>query len=717
MIRRRLGIAAAVLAVAAILAPGLAPTAAAADDGLALTTSSTYTLVPAKRVVRVSVDVTARNNKPNVVAGGVITRYFYDGFRLGIQPEARNIRATTGGTRLAVSTKPADGYQTVEISFRSSLFFHQTAAVRLTFDLPGGAPRSTSEVRVGPAFATFVSWAFGDSGSVRIVIPAGFEAESSGSEVTRSASGGNTALSATGIVDAASWYAVVNADRRAALTNSPITLADGERINIHAWPDDPEWKSQVTELLTKGLPELVDRTGLTWPVAGELSIFEVHTPLLEGYAGVYFEGQNKIEISEDLDDLTILHEASHAWFNGNLFDGRWINEGFADTYASESLAELGLGDFAPDSVDPTDPAHVPLNDWQFPGRITDDKTDARERYGYDASWTVIRTIYHEIGSDRMRAVIVAADAKQIPYVGAGAPESVVTFSTDWRRLLDLLDEVGGSKTADAQFRRWVVSDRDTALLTARDAARAAYAALVTAGGEWKPPILIRQSMADWSFTPAVAEIQRAQDVLRRRDELADVAARLGLAAPADGEALYENATSDLDPAKERIEGEIEAALAVEQASSAVAAPRDPLVALGLMGTAPEARLDVVRQEFSMGAAETAADAAALYALIGGAAEAGQGRLVLGGVIAIAVLLVLIGFVLLDRRSQARRRALRAAAVTAVPASPTAPAEAGYTLPPAPDAAPPYATLADPTAEPDAAVDPPSARSSDTGDAE
>ena len=147
------------------------------------------------------------------------------------------------------------------------------------------------------------------------------------------------------------------------------------------------------------------------------------------------------------------------------------------------------------------------------------------------------------------------------------------------------------------------------------------------------------------------------------------------------------------------------------------APRDPLVALGLMGTAPEARLDVVRQEFSMGAEQTAADAAALTALIAGAADLGQGRLVLGGVLAIVVLLVLIGFVLLDRRRRARRRALRSAAVSAVPGSPIALAEAGFTLPPDPEAGPPYATLADPTAEPDPAVEPPSARSTDTGDAQ
>jgi hypothetical protein len=187
--------------------------------------------------------------------------------------------------------------------------------------------------------------------------------------------------------------------------------------------------------------------------------------------------------------------------------------------------------------------------------------------------------------------------------------------------------------------------------------------------------------------------------------------------PASAKGAYENASETLFPLQAFLRQQTEAGQAVETATSAVKAPRDPLVALGLMGTAPEARLDLVRQEFTMGVPETAADAAALTALIAGAAEAGQGRLVLGGALAIAVLLVLIGFVLLDRRRRARRRELRAMARSAAPGSPIALAEAGFTLPPDPEREPPYATLADPTAEPKPAVEPPSASSTDTGDAQ
>ena len=132
----------------------------------------------------------------------------------------------------------------------------------------------------------------------------------------RSTSGGKTIFQATGITDIASWYLVVNADRKSALTSDRIDLSGGEHLVIRGWPEDADVAASGSrDLLTRGLPELVEQTGLKWPVAGDLSIFEVHTPLLEGYAGVFFQGQDRIEISEDLDDLTIIHEASHAWFN------------------------------------------------------------------------------------------------------------------------------------------------------------------------------------------------------------------------------------------------------------------------------------------------------------------------------------------------------------------------------------------------------------------
>ena len=530
--RLLLVLGASILALTGTLAPIRAPVARAASGGLVLTSAATYTLVPVRRVVRVTLDLTARNDKPNVTAGGIVTKYFYEGARVAVQAEATAVQATSGGARLTATTTPADGYRVLEVRFRSAIFFGQTAKIRVTFDLPGGAPRSDSDIRVGTAFATFVAWAFGDSGSVRVVVPAGFEAETTGSTVTRSTSNGATIFRATGITDIGAWYLVVNADRQNALTNDRVDLSGGEHVVVRAWPEDAEWRKRVRELITTGLPELVRQTGLDWPVADDLTVFEVHTPLLEGYAGVFFVNEDRIEISEDLDDLTILHEASHAWFNRALFDGRWINEGLADTYAALALDEVASGGWAPAAVSPTDKAALRLVDWVHPGRITDDATDARERYGYEASWTVVRGLVLEIGDAKMRDVLRAAQDHRTPYAGAGAPETV-TGPADWRRFLDLLEEVGGSTSADETFRRWVVTDAQTDVLVERAAARTAYAALVAAGAGWQAPAYVRGRLADWDFAAATARIAEANALLARRDAIATQAATLGVPPPGE----------------------------------------------------------------------------------------------------------------------------------------------------------------------------------------
>src|SRR4029079_13881313 len=90
-----------------------------------------------------------------------VTRYFYQGARLAIQAEARNVKASAGGARLATAVRAADGYGILEVRFRSGLFYKQSVKVRVTFDLPGGAPRSKSDIRGGSRFARFVRGALG----------------------------------------------------------------------------------------------------------------------------------------------------------------------------------------------------------------------------------------------------------------------------------------------------------------------------------------------------------------------------------------------------------------------------------------------------------------------------------------------------------------------------------------------------------------------------
>ena len=65
-------------------------------------------------------------------------------------------------------------------------------------------------------------------------------------------------------------------------------------IIVRGWPEDATWRREVGDVLTRGVPALVSLIGLPWPVAGPLSVVEVHTPLLEGYAGFYNPARSEI---------------------------------------------------------------------------------------------------------------------------------------------------------------------------------------------------------------------------------------------------------------------------------------------------------------------------------------------------------------------------------------------------------------------------------------
>ncbi len=699
-------VAVVALVVVSFLGPAGASPVFAADDALSLVSTSTYSLVPAKGLIHVAVDVTATNSKPNKVEqtpnGTRTTRFFYDEARIAIQAEATAIRASAGKTKLATSVTPDAGFDVLKVTFANDLNYKQSTKFRIDYDLPGGAPRSDSDIRVGSAFATFYAWTFGDRGDVRIVIPAGFTVETTGSPVTTSVKGGVTTLAATGITDPNKWYVVVVADRHEALTQDRVDLAGGEHLVIRAWPEDTEWRTRVRDLLKIGLPVLVAKIGLDWPVTGSIEVAEVHTPLLEGYAGVFYTRENRIGVSEDLDELTIIHEASHAWFNSDLFVGRWIDEGFADEFASRVLDEVSNGGLEPDPLTPTSEGAVDLNTWEHPGRIGDEETSNREHFGYEASWTVIRALTKEIGEDSMRRVLATANARETAYAGAANPEKV-TLQNDWRRFLDLLQGTGGSKSGEELFRRWIVSPAQEALLDARAQARTAYATLLDAGHGWLPGYVVRDPMGRWEYAAAGREMAKATEVLAIRDQIAASAAALRVSPPSSLREAYEGATKELDRVGELAASQLASATAVQAASERAAAERDLFTSIGLVGEDPASSLTAATAAFAAGDTVKAdPTAASVVALIAGAADTGRTRVVAGGLVGGAVLVVGVGGVVATRR---RRRLV------------AAPFVAGAALNESPrsrNMAHPYATLGAPRPA-DAAADGPAEPGRDVGD--
>jgi hypothetical protein len=636
-----------------------------AADGIGITTEARYVVDPDDGVVRVIVDVTARNEQPDTDVDGTVTRYYYDAVNIGVQPEARRLRASQGDATTGVRAADREGYRLVTLDFARPLFYGESATVRLRYDLPAGKPRSASDVRVGEAFASFLAWSFGDSGTVRVDVPGSFEVDVSGQDMRRTVTETGVQVFRAKTSDPLSWYAWINARNDDGLTRRRLELEGGETVVVRGWPEDTRWQRRVASILGDGIPALRARIGLPWPVDGELSVLEIHTPLLEGYAGFYNPATDEITIGEDLDDTTIVHEASHAWFNQRLFGERWITEGLAETYATDVVEEIGGEAPRMADVEPDDPDAFRLNEWPPPSPIRDEDAGDREQFGYDASHAVVREIVEAAGDVGMRAVFEAADEGTTAYPGEAAPERTTLPENDWRRFLDLVEELGGVEEAAALLETWALTADEAALLDERASAREAFEELDAADGEWAAPAVVRLALDGWDFAGATAAARDAGAIAERWDGVESLASSEGLDPPDDVETGYEAAVSAsaLQAVAAEV-GETEASLrTVAAASDTIEAPRDWLTELGLQGKDPDGELAAARAAWEAGSFTEASELASVAAgTVAVAPDAGRGRaLVIGGLAGLALLLVVV-IVGGRRRAGARRRAAAAEAV-------------------------------------------------------
>ena len=298
--------------------------------------------------------------------------------------------------------------------------------------------------------------------------------------------------------------------------------------------------------------------------------------------GSYDTSYDDIVISEDLDDLTIVHEVSHAWFNDSLFQERWVGEGLAEEYAARILsARSGAARQEPVPLSPVGRGLFQLNDWPRPS--TDRPNEMYEAFGYNTSWAVMRAIVDDVTEAKMRDVFEAAAAEKLTYVGAVPAESS-GFVPDWRRFLDIVEDVGGATQAEELFAAWVALPAQRDEMTTRTASRTRYFALVEDGAGWLPGIVIRDPMSNWRFAAADDAMAEAEAVLADRDTLATAATALGLEPPTDLENAYETANSidDLRAIDARLDDWIATSTQVAAARDALGVDRTPLVALGLL---------------------------------------------------------------------------------------------------------------------------------------
>lgn len=594
--------------------------------------------------------------------GNQIIQYYYDSIVLYVPVELENFSAVSGGTQLDYSLDPTDepdteGLLAATVKFGRRLFNGRSMDLTIAYDISGDAPRSESAFRINPAYVSFPVVAFGDPGrvNVNVVIPKGFEVETYGEDPTsKTESDNHQIIRFEGIEEFEDFFVGVSGWNDDALLTRTITFDDYD-VAVRSWPNDADWQTEVTRYVEVGLPELQELIGLPWTQTDELSITESLEVAIAGYGGWYLEDLNAIHLSEWQEPHLVLHELAHAWFDGDTFRERWINEGLADQYAALAMVDSGLDDGSElRETTPLRGSHIALNDWVVPldafdptapeGEIGD-----YEEYGYQASWWVVQEIVDEIGADSMTAVLAAADNGEIAYRGEVEPE-IVNRPGDWKLFLDLVEEVGGSETATELFERFVVDGG----LEDRTEARLAYSELETRADGWSQPLYMRELMARWEFDSALDEFEEAHAVLDTRDEITANVTTLGVEIDPELEEAYENSEGDLVDVQALADENAATSADVVEAMEARDRERSFLMTVGLIGEDVDAEYDQSLAALRQSELESAStEAAEVVALVDESERVGQTRLMIAG----ATLLVIVLATFFVVRRLRRRRHL------------------------------------------------------------
>lgn len=613
MIRRLGALATLILSTCGLLVlPGPAPVQAAGQP-LEFSGTITYVADPAAGLIHATIDVDVKDIATDQPAGTC-----YEGYYVPVPAGSGNFRnqqaayssagqlgaAADQTVQFAAYEGIAD-YVRMQVTTAACMVPGDRTHTVLTYDIPGGTPRAANTVRSNPAFIGFDAIGMGQPTNVAIVvrIPEGFTVEPLAEPWQKTMDGTTTVYTLPAPSDPKAVSTYVAARNDGALASQDVTTATGLQFQLQSWPSDAEWTAFITSQLDTGVPALVDLIGQPWPITEPVTIREAFTMYVYGYAGWFSAKDRTIEVGERLDQAVVLHELSHAWFNDGWFHERWLSEGFAQAYAALAVQQLGGTPAAAAAPPITDPGYIALNDWADPDSLTNGSS-AREAYGYAASYAVISALAGEIGPDAMRDVLAAVAAGSTAYPGDGDPESWDT-TTDWRHLLDLLENVGGSQTARDLFTTFVVSSTDLPLLTDRATARAAYQDLAERGDDWAPPTVIRREMDAWNFATAATDIADANAVLDQRDALAATLQSLDLTMPQSLQTAYESSEGPIASISAELDDAQVTAQLIDEATRRLDDPRTPMQKLGLLGTDLDKTLAEARDAFTAGDMSTA----------------------------------------------------------------------------------------------------------------
>ena len=648
----------------------------AATPDLTIVSDARYDVQPTQKRVR----VTATLHLTNHLTDSTTKRYYFDQAFLAVLPGASAFKLTgpTGTAAVSVSKRSANA-TILRLALGSRLFSGKSADYTLRFDLVDTGGALTRDLRIGDSLASFPVWAYATDSTpgstVSVIFPAGYQTSVEAGKIPMPTtdSTGRTVYRTGRLATPLTFFAYLVADRPGAYVERSLSTtirAVAVPLTIRAWADDPTWGKRVGNLVKEALPTMGEAIGLPWPRTDTLVVQEAVSRSTGGYAGLFDPSQGLVEVAYYADDLVVLHEAAHGWFNGALLADRWANEAFASYYGVQIGKVLKVPVAGDALTAELRKSAIPLNAWGAVGK----ESTAVEDYAYAATLVLADAIAKRAGTDGLRAVWADASAHVGAYQppksrSAGAAAQPTTPETvdsppDWRALLDLL-EAETPATYDDLWRTWVTRGQDLPLLAARAAARTEYDAVLTTAGDWRLPRQIRDALRAWQFGDATTLLDDAGKVLVQRKAIETAAAAAGLTPPSTLKDAFEDGNGFAD-ALDAASAETAAIARYSAAATAEPVAPDLVTQIGLWGSTPKASLADARTAFAAGdLAGSAVAADAARSVWTTAPDVGQGRLVSVAALALAVIaaFVLLGLTLRGRRRRRRSQAVFASTMS------------------------------------------------------
>ena len=187
------------------------------------------------------------------------------------------------------------------------------------------------------------------------------------------------------------------------------------------------------------LDELESLLGPSPVLSSPISLVDVRSDSLRGYAGSYGSATATVRFDSRLSQHTLVHELVHVWANDDVFAETWLSEGMAEFVAGYVEHGYEAGAHDRETADRRGPSlREPLVEWDT-GPLVGEKAQRSVAAGYAASLAVFERIGEDVGSDRliayMRDVMAAARAD-------GEPIDSYDFASGVRHALGYTDDDG-----------------------------------------------------------------------------------------------------------------------------------------------------------------------------------------------------------------------------------------------------------------------------------